>query len=95
MTRLAEVLNNPFIQEQHAVVRQGYFTWPWVRAATHQGDRAGGMVRCAIWTLPPAAGIDAAATGRGDGSGFQGFRFAGLGQDAGQARGQQGLAATG
>src|SRR5262245_45382278 len=63
--------------------------------AADQGDSAGGVVGRAEGALAPAREIKSATTDRGDGGGLKRFFFAGIRQQAWQARGQQGLAATG
>lgn len=54
----------------------------------------GGMVRRSIGPLPPAPRINALAAAGGNGRRFQGLELAGRGQDAGQTRREQRLAAA-
>ncbi|MCW0461863.1 hypothetical protein NB717_002931 [Xanthomonas sacchari] len=77
------------------MVRQRDLARARMSAAADQRHRAGGVVRCAVGALPPACRIHAAAADRSDGRALQCLGFAGRGQDPGQARGQQGLAAAG
>src|SRR3546814_4563950 len=64
-------------------------------ATTHERVRAGRVMRTSIRPRAPARGVEAAAGDRGDRRAFQGFGFAGFGQQRWQARSEQRLAATG
>ena len=82
------------VEEQHAVVRKRDFARARVGPAADQGDRAAGVVRRAEWTQPPTGRIDAVPADGGDCRGLERFGFARFRQQAGQARGEQRLAAA-
>ena len=63
-------------------------------AATHQRRRARTVVRCPEGPLPPSSWVQPFATHRGNRGQLQRLGFLGIRQQAGQARGQQRLAAA-
>ena len=82
------------VQKQHAMVRQRNLARPGRRAAAHQRDRAGRMVRAAGGALAPALHIKTPAQAA-DGGTLQRLIGAQGGQQSGKALRQHGLARAG
>lgn len=80
-----------FVEEQHALVRQGDLARLRAAAAADQGRRGGGVVRLAERSLRPVPEGDVAGH-RMDRRDLQGFVLVERRQQAGQAAGQEGLA---
>lgn len=80
-----------FVEEQHALVRQGDLARLRAAAAADQGRRGGGVVRLAERSLRPVPEGDVAGH-RMDRCDLQGLVLVERRQQAGQAAGQEGLA---